>query len=141
MAFKIHVYMLNEHFSQEHADAHFGGKESENNKLLDWEDEMDLKLDIDKIDEQPKTTYYLRGTCGNNDVFEVPVKEMRVFEFSNKGELVAQIACSETLYEKHEIDEKSNTIHLTLKGEPYANPVPGIYIASLEFPKELIPRD
>lgn len=141
MAFKIHVYMLNEHFSQEHADAHFGGKESENNKLLDWEDEMDLKLTVDRVEENPKTTFYLRGTRGQNEVFEVPVPEMRIFDFIQGGDLVAQIACSETLYEKHELDLDQKVIHLTLKGEPYANPVPGVYIASLEFPKELIPRD
>ncbi|MEY3591416.1 MAG: hypothetical protein RLZZ38_372, partial [Bacteroidota bacterium] len=35
---KIHIYLLNDLFSQELADAEFGGKESADNLRYEWED-------------------------------------------------------------------------------------------------------
>ena len=34
MGYKVKVYMLNPHFSQEHADAQHEGRETENNKFF-----------------------------------------------------------------------------------------------------------
>ena len=136
--FRVQVFMLNEHFSQEHADANFNGQESENNKRLDWEDELILRGENEFHEEKENSVYFIRGHKGEN-LFEIPVQGMRIFSFVEKGVLSAEIACSETLYENHVIN--GNTLELTLKGEPYANPIPGIYISSNEFPKELIVGD
>ncbi|MBU2018849.1 MAG: hypothetical protein KJ941_04305 [Bacteroidetes bacterium] len=136
--FHVHVYMLNEHFSQEHADANHNGQESENNKLLDWEDEMVLRGEVKFQHEEAKSTYVIRGEK-NNRSFEIPLPMMRIFSFEENNVLSAQIACSESLYHSHEMTDSK--LELTLKGEPYANPIPGIYIASNEFPKELIVSD
>ena len=138
--FYVHVYMLNEHFSQEHADANHNGQESENNKLLDWEDEMILKGEMEFGTENPKSVYTIRG-YKNDELFEIPVENMRVFSFLDEKKAESFIACSESLYNKHEVDMESKKFHLTLNGEPYANPIPGIYIASNEFPKQLIVGD
>jgi hypothetical protein len=138
--FHIHVYMLNEHFSQEHADANYDGQESPNNKFFDWEDEMNLKGEISFEKETEKDTYKIKGYKGE-EYFEIPVPQMRIFSFVNSEGVQTEIACSESLYEKHELNVEGKSLILTLKGEPYANPIPGIYIASKEFPKELIVGD
>lgn len=140
MSFHVHVLMFNEHFSQEHADAHFDGQESENNKKYDWEDEMSLKINAVKKEELKKSTSYLRGMKGE-EPFEIPLNDMRVFLFEAENGEKAEIACSESLYESHVLDHEKNRLTLYLKGDPYANPIPGIYVASLEFPKELIQGD
>ena len=36
MQLNVHFYMLNEHFSQDHADAQHNGEESENNLKYEW---------------------------------------------------------------------------------------------------------
>ena len=90
---KIHVYLLNEHFSQEHADAHYNGEESENNLKYEWEDEFAITSTV------------------------------------------------ESIVETHELikDENGFTIKIFLKDfEPMSNPVPGIYVASKEFPQALV---
>ncbi|MFT7344703.1 MAG: hypothetical protein ACI9XP_001290 [Lentimonas sp.] len=138
MSFHIHVLMHNEHFSQEHADAHFNGEESENNKKWDWEDEMKINGDLVKVDVARKSTYTLQGTKGENETFSIDIVNMMVITFEFDGGTKTQIACSESLYELHQLDEENQTLRLELLGQPYANPVPGVYIASLEFPTELI---
>ena len=138
--FRVHVYMLNEHFSQEHADANHEGKESENNKLLDWEDEMVLRGDVEFLEEETKGVYTIKG-YKNDNLFEIPLSNMRIFKFKNAENVETQIACSESIYNNHSLDKVEQKIELTLNGEPYANPIPGIYIATQEFPKELIVGD
>lgn len=135
--FRVHVYARNIHFSQEHADAQHGGEESESNKRWDWEDELWLKNDMNWEEELVKTEVVLRG-YKNEELFEVPLLRMRVFNFSNSQGEINQIACSESLYESHELSVANRRLNLILNGMPYANPVPGIYVSSVEFPKELI---
>ncbi len=141
MAYKVKVYMLNPHFSQEHADAQHGGKETENNKYLDWEDE----LEINNVEEAPefeiKGKYILRGVRGENEEFSFEIPEMNLFHFKDVEGNVLDLGCSESLYEKHLMDEENKILELYLKGEPYANPIAGVYIASLDFPTELISLD
>lgn len=53
MAYKeciFHVYLLNEHFSPEYAEAQHGGKDSENNRRYDWEDEFAITSAVKNIE-------------------------------------------------------------------------------------------
>jgi hypothetical protein len=130
--------MLNPHFSQEHADAVHDGKETENNKRLDWEDEMQLR-DIEGDPEFIENgTYILRGMKGETETFEFPIANMSMFEFKMVDGQMVQIACSKDLYEEHTLDSDERLLRLILKGDPYANPIPGVYIASNDFPADLI---
>ncbi len=138
MAFLVNVFMLNELYSQDFAEAHHNGEESEDNKLYEWEDEMNLRGEIMEVDVEEMSVYHLKGEKGDGSAFEINIGNMRLFNFIREDNAVIQIACSESLYVSHELIINDKILTLSLKGEPYANPIPGIYIASKEFPKELI---
>ena len=46
---KIHIHLLNELYSQEHADAQSGGKESAYNLRYEWEDELEITTAVSKV--------------------------------------------------------------------------------------------
>ena len=138
MDYQVNVYMLNPHFSQEHADAQHGGEESAGNKKLDWQDEMRIKEITSEPEIERKAVYHLKGARGDNE-FDFQIKEMFKVKFQTSQNQIVEIACSEELYESHQLE--GDTLNLYLHGEPYANPVPGVYIASLDFPAELIQGD
>lgn len=141
MKCKINVYCLNEHFSQEHADAHFNGQPSENNRKYDWEDEMNITSAVTEVKEHRKATFPLVGEMPNGESFSHEVKEMMLFEIVSEGYPSTYIGCSESILEECSQEKIEDTIHLKLcikDLEPHANPIPGIYIASHEFPKALI---
>ena len=139
MAFLINVFMNNELYSQDFADEHHSGEESEDNKLFEWEDEMNLKGEIMEVDVDRDADYRIKGEKGEGNPFEINIPKMCVFNFIREDNSVIQIACSESLYDEHEMIINDKILTLFLKGEPYANPIPGIYVASREFPKELMP--
>lgn len=130
--------MLNELYSQEFADVHHNGEESADNKLYDWEDELNLRGEIMEVDVEKNAEYVLKGLKNDDTLFEIAVPKMLIFNFIKEDNQVTQIACSESLYVEHELIVQDKILTLYLKGEPYANPIPGIYFASKEFPKELI---
>ena len=109
--------------------------------FLDWEDEMD----INNVSVPPefilKSTYTLRGVKGDDEEFSFEIPEMSLFNFKDDDNNELSLACSFSLYEKHDIDEENNLLQIFLKGEPYANPTAGVYIASLDFPTDLIKGD
>ncbi len=51
---RIHLYLLNEHFSVEHANANHDGEESEMNRKFEWEDELNVKnvLGVQELEKQ-----------------------------------------------------------------------------------------
>lgn len=133
--------MLNEHFSQEHADAHFEGKPSANNRLYDWEDEMKITTPVSKVVEHRNAAFPLQGELPSGEPFSHEVKNMFLFEILSEGNPSTFIGCSESILDSFEQRTEGETIHLKIfirDYEAYANPIPGIYIASKEFPKELI---
>lgn len=141
MKCKIHVYLLNEHFSQEHADANFDGNESANNRRYDWEDEMRITSEVEEVIIHEYAYFPLQGEYPNGELFSIEVPNMRLFEVKSKGLPSTYIGCSESILDGYEklVTEDEVVLSLFLKDyEPMANPIPGIYIASQEFPKELI---
>lgn len=137
----INVYMLNEHFSQEHADANFDGKPSANNRLYDWEDEMRITSSVSGVIEHRKASFPLQGELPSGAVFNHEVKNMFLFEVLSENQPSTFIGCSESILDSFEQKQEGETISLKIfirDYEAYANPIPGIYIASKEFPKELI---
>lgn len=133
--------MLNEHFSQEHADANFEGKPSANNRLYDWEDDMRITTPVSKVLEHRKVSFPLQGELPSGKTFEYEVKNMFLFEVQSEGHPSTFIGCSESILDSFENNTEGDTIYLKIfirDYEAYANPIPGIYIASKEFPKELV---
>lgn len=137
----IHVYLLNEHFSPEHAAAHHNGEESENNLKYEWEDEFAVTSDVTDVIARENASFPLQGQLPDGTEFRHEVTAMLLFEIRSSDVPATFVGASASIVDSHEItrDNKGYVLRLFLKDyEPMANPIPGIYIASKEFPKALI---
>ena len=141
MECKIHVYLLNEHFSAEHAEAHHNGEESENNLKYEWEDEFSVTSSVEAVEVHDNVSFPLQGEMPDGSAFSHDVENMFLFEIKSSDAPSTFIGASKSIVEDHELikEETRFVIRLFLKDyEPMSNPIPGIYIASKEFPKALI---
>jgi hypothetical protein len=144
MAYKecvFHVYLLNEHFSPEFAEAQYGGKDSENNRRYDWEDEFAITSQVKKIEVLEYAEYPLRGQLPDGKEFSHSVHSMVLFRIESENAPDTFVGASQSIVDRYEQEEKDGSIRIRIylkDYEPMANPIPGIYIASKEFPKELI---
>ena len=141
MKCKIHTYLLNELYSQEFADTNHDGKQSEDNLKYEWEDELEISTPVEKVSELKNETYNLAGTLGDGTSFSYPIPNMRLVQIDSNEAPSFFIGSSESILHELIITEKENaiTIEIFLKDyEPLSNPIPGIYIGSKSFPKELI---
>jgi hypothetical protein len=141
MKFIAHFYQLNDDFSQEYADTHNKGKDSEMNRRYDWEDELALKNDVEKVNVLKSASYTLAGQFGNGESFSEEVSGMLRFDIIGKDGSVTTMACSESMLSHYELEESADKMLLKVfikDYEPFANPIPGIYIASQDFPTNLI---
>jgi hypothetical protein len=141
MECKIHVYLLNEHFSAEHAEAHHNGEESENNLKYEWEDEFSVTSSVEAVEVHENVSFPLQGEMPDGTAFLHDVENMFLFEIKSSDAPSTFIGASKSIVEEHELikEETRFVIRLFLKDyEPMSNPIPGIYIASKEFPKALI---
>jgi hypothetical protein len=133
--------MLNEHFSQEHADSQHNGEESENNLRFEWEDELSVNTEVKEVITLRKGVYTIKGQLSDSQTFAYDIPEMIVFDIVLIDGTITQMACSESIVESFElIDElEDKRLNVYLKEEePHTNPIPGIYVALQEFPKELV---
>ena len=140
MECNIHVYLLNQHFSVEHAEAHHDGKESENNLKYDWEDEFKITSKVDAVEELPMQTYPLQGVLDDKP-FSYDIPNMRLFQIISEDAPPVFVGCSESILDSCTLTkgEEGYLIQIYLKDyEPMANPIPGLYIAAQEFPKPLV---
>ncbi len=137
----FHAYLLNENYSQEHADAQHGGIESENNRKYLWEDELRITSEIDEVLLHESGVYFLKGEYPKGNLFEYEVADMLLYEFKIKDAESVFLGASAQIVEKHILEKKDGYYHLSLfikDNEPFSDPVPGIYIASKSFPKALV---
>lgn len=140
MTVQIHFFLLNEHFSPEYAAANHQGEESENNLRYEWEDELEIKhvrrVQIHRFHDLP-----MSGLLPDDSPFSVIVPNMLSIEIESDQHEQAFLGVSESILNNFDETENGDTtiIKVYLKDyEPHANPMPGVYIASKEFPQELI---
>ena len=135
MKLNAHFYLLNDDFSPEYAEANFNGQESENNPRYEWEDELDVN-DVKNIEIIRKGDYPLRGEFESGPFeFNLPNMFLVVLELENGQQ--GAFAVSESILDSYK--HEGNRLEVFLKDyEPMSNPIPGVYIAAKEFPKELI---
>ena len=141
MKCKIHTYLINDSFSQEYADKHHEGNSSEDNQKFEWEDELEVSTPITRITELKDYTYLLEGSLPDGSSFSYPIPNMRLVKIESKDTPSFFVGCSESILHDLRIqkDDNSTIIEIYLKDfEPLSNPIPGIYIGSKSFPKELI---
>ena len=140
MKCKIYFYCVNELFSQEYANMHHNGMESHDNFKFEWEEELAISSEVLEYSQEIKGTYLLRGEIDNR-LFEEKVVNMRIVQLSISDGSTIQVGCSESILDKLDLKTSNDILEISffLKDyEPYANPVKGIYIASKEFPENLM---
>jgi hypothetical protein len=137
----VNVYLLNEHFSPEYAEAQHNGKESENNLRYEWEDEFAITSDVLSVTAIENASLPLQGEMPDGQIFSHEVSKMLLFEIASSDAPTTFVGASASIIDSYTIDQSGEDIRLKIflkDYEPMSNPIPGIYIASKEFPKELI---
>ena len=137
----IHTYLLNDLYSQELADSQNNGEQSPDNKKYDWEDEMNVSSRVNDVEELKDSSYFLAGALGNGSDFSIEVPKMRLLKITSSDAQDLYVGASESIISEVRIAKTVSqwNIEIYIKDlEPLANPIPGIYIASKEFPKELV---
>lgn len=141
MKCKIHTFLLNEAYSQELADKNNNGKPSEDNQRFEWEDELEVSTPVASVVEISDENYLLQGTMPDGSNFSFSIPNMRLVKIESTDAPTLFVGCSESILDELIIkkNEHDVQIEIYLKDyEPLSNPIPGIYIASKSFPKELI---
>ena len=137
----IHTYLLNDLYSQELADSLNNGEQSPDNKKFDWEDEMNVSSSVKDVEELLDSSYFLAGSLGDGSNFSIEVPKMRLLKITSSDAQDLYVGASESIISEVRINRNENhwKIEIYIKDlEPLANPIPGIYIASKEFPKEFV---
>jgi hypothetical protein len=135
MTLNLHYYLLNDNFSPEYAEANFNGEESENNPKFEWEDEIEIQ-DVSHFDILRNAILPLNGELSSGESFSHEVLNMFAIHIKTNDQKEAFLGVSESILDSFEV--KGNKINIYIKDyEPHGNPLPGVYIASKEFPKEL----
>jgi hypothetical protein len=138
---KIHIYLLNDLYSQELADAEHEGNQSIDNIKYEWEDELSISSEVISVTELTDVAYPLAGMNDNDEAFQFDIPNMRLFEICSSDAPNVFVGASESIVSSAKFDKTTDnyTIEIFLKDyEPMSNPTPGIYIAAKSFPKELI---
>lgn len=133
-------YKMNYDFSPEFAEAHHEGKESENNRFYDWEDELAITTEVKDIEVFENATYTIQGEK-DGKTFSEEIKNVLLFNIIGKDGEITPMACSHSIVLKYDIEKDEDSIILNVyleEMEPLTNPIPGIYIAIQDFPKLLI---
>jgi hypothetical protein len=139
MTLSIHYFLLNDDFSQEHADANHNGLDSENNQKFEWEDEFEIK-GLKEIEIIRNSCFNIQGHLPNDDYFDVELKNMFAIKLTTQKNEIAYLGVSESILDSFEEIKTDNTIiKVYIKDfEPHGELMSGVYVASKEFPKELI---
>ena len=138
---KIHIYLLNDLYSQELADEQHEGNQSIDNIKYEWEDELSISSDVISVTELSDVAYPLAGMNEHNEAFQFDIPNMRLFEIQSSDAPKVYIGASESIVSSASFEktDESYTIEIFLKDyEPMSNPTPGIFIAAKSSPKELI---
>ena len=138
---KIHIFLLNDLYSQELADLEHEGNQSIDNIKYEWEDELSISSDVTSVKEISDVEYPLAGIDENNEAFQFDIPNMRLFEICSSDAPNVYVGASESIISSTKIEQTTDTytIEIFLKDyEPMSNPTPGIFIAAKSFPKELI---
>jgi len=141
MTCTIHTYLLNDLYSQELADSQHNGEQTPDNKKYGWEDELRVSSSVLEVIPLKDSTYLLAGTSADSKDFSIEVPNMRLIKIISSDAPDLYVGASESIISEVRINR--NEIHWKIEIfikdlEPMANPIPGIYIASKEFPKELV---
>ncbi len=140
MKLTAHFYLLNDDFSPEYAEANHGGKETENNPLYEWEDELEVSDNLVSTELIRSGTFTLAGNLPDGKPFASEVNNMFLLKLKLENGTEGYFGVSESILERFTLDgDENQVLKVYIRDyEPLANPIPGVFIASKEFPLELI---
>lgn len=141
MILQAHFYLINDDFSPEYADANHQGQESENNPRFEWEDEYEVSENLKEVRIHRQGSFSIQGQLPNQDTFRCELRNMCVIEMLLNDGQSGYFGVSESILDSIE-EEKTDDTHIVrayIKDyEPFGEAVTGVYLASKEFPTELI---
>ena len=140
MKLTAHFYLLNDNFSPEYAEANHGGNETENNPLYEWEDELEVSENLASTELIRNGSFALAGNLPDGEPFASEVSNMFLLKLKLDDATEGYFGVSESILENYTLEgETDQILKVYIKDyEPLANPMPGDFIASKEFPLELI---
>lgn len=140
MKLTAHFFLLNDDFSPEYAEANHGGKETENNPLYEWEDEFEVSENLASTELIRNGSFTLAGNFPDGKPFASEVTQMFLLKLKLDNGSEGYFGVSESILENYTLEgEADQILKVYIKDyEPLANPMDGVFIASKEFPLELI---
>jgi hypothetical protein len=140
MKLTAHFFLLNDDFSPEYAEANHGGNETENNPLYEWEDEFEVTENLASTELVRNGSFTLAGNLPEGQPFASEVSKMFLLKLKLGDGTEGYFGVSESILENYTLDgEEDQVLKVYIRDyEPLANPMPGVFIASKEFPLELI---
>ena len=94
---KIHVYLLNDLYSQAFADENHDGNPSIDNVKFDWEDELSISSDVTEVTELKGVSYPLAGIDENEQSFQYDIPHMHLFEIQSSDAPKVYVGASESI--------------------------------------------
>jgi hypothetical protein len=94
---KIHIYLLNDLYSQELADTQHEGNQSIDNIKYEWEDELSISSDVISITELSDVDYPLAGMNENDEAFQFDIPNMHLFEICSSDAPNVYVGASESI--------------------------------------------
>lgn len=140
MKLTAHFYLLNDNFSPEYAEANHGGNETENNPFYEWEDELEVSNNLTSTELIRDGSFTLAGEMPDGESFSTEVSNMFLLKLKLDNGSEGYFGVSESILDRYTLEgETDQVLKVYIKDyEPLANPMPGVFIASKEFPLELI---
>lgn len=140
MKLTAHFYLLNDNFSPEYAEANHGGNETENNPFYEWEDELEVSTNLTSTELIRDGSFTLAGEMPDGESFSTEVNNMFLLKLKLDNGSEGYFGVSESILDRYTLEgETDQVLKVYIKDyEPLANPMPGVFIASKEFPIELI---
>lgn len=143
MKVTLNLKRLNPGFSQEYANQHYGGKESEDNIRFTWEDEFDVPGDVKEFTVINRSSYTLSGEFPGGNKFSYSIPDVTIIQCDLPDGSHTQFPISGKLIQKTEkkMDKDGNIVFkVILKGgQEIVNPMDGAYFLKRDFPAELLP--
>ncbi|MBM3165225.1 MAG: hypothetical protein FJZ80_07180 [Bacteroidetes bacterium] len=131
--------LRNEWFSQDYADKHHQGHESENNIRFEWEDEFMVR-GVTHLEFLDAGTYHMCGVHPTMGEFAYPIANMQLIYLHHPNGTPTTLAFSQDLIGSMDQENDQEKFELRIElcdAEPFINPIAGVYIAHRDIPRAL----
>ncbi|MFM7566469.1 MAG: hypothetical protein ACKO4K_06960 [Flavobacteriales bacterium] len=113
--------------------------ETQDNLRYHWTDELVVQEIVESTNPSEET-YWLAGESDSLGKFRYPIEGLHLIRLVDVHGMPTYFAFSKSILAQRteqEIDDNLTIQVELLDTEPFGNPIPGIYLALADFPKEL----